>query len=78
MRNDVHGVFTGKSAGAFEVGDFVFTEESFNTFCERGDDSGFVLLGFCPVKTGTADIDTECLEVVVQLVVLVGDIEKGL
>jgi len=35
-------------------------------------------LSFCPVKSGTGDVDTKILEVMIEFVVLVGDVKESL
>ena len=60
----VHGAFVEEGAGAFEVGHFVFAEEPFDTFGERGYDVIFGFLGLVPVDGGFFDVDAEAFEVV--------------
>ena len=43
-----------KGSASLHVGDFVLLEETFNTLCEGGDDTVFILLDFRPVEAAVS------------------------
>ena len=66
-----------KGSTSLHVGDFVFFEETFNTLGERGDNTAFILLDFGPVDRGASRLDTHFSEVMVEFMVLVGDVQQS-
>jgi hypothetical protein len=63
-----------KGSTSLHVGNFVFFEETFDTLGERGDNSAFILLDFGPVERGASRLDTHFSKVMVEFMILVGDV----
>jgi hypothetical protein len=74
----VHRFSINKCASTLEISDLVLAEKTLNAFGETSHDAGFSLLGLIPIDSGSGDIDTETLEVVVEFVVFVGNVEQSL
>ena len=73
----LHCFWIDKGSCSFDVCDFVFTEKSLNSSCERVDNANFVLHGFIPVETNIACVDSEGFKFMVEFVIFMGDVEES-
>lgn len=77
MKEDVHGGRIKELALSFEISDFIFFKQSFNTFGQWGNNGILVSLSLPPIHIHTAEFDTHCLEIVISFVHFMRDIEQS-